>query len=88
MIGFRPVASATVSEPSIKSVEQHVLSDGLAVVSVFVGPILDTDAKQAEVSRRGSLSMVVRKKGGQSITAIGEVPAETVRDLVERFVTQ
>lgn len=88
MIGFRPVASATVSEPSIKSVEQHVLSDGLAVVSVFVGPTVDSDVKPAELSRRGSLSMVVRKKGAQSITAIGEVPAETVQDLVERFAPQ
>lgn len=85
MVGFRPVASATVSEPSIKSVEQYVLSDGLAVVSVFIGPVVGADSKPTEVSRKGSLSMVVRKKGSHSITAIGEVPTETVQDLVERF---
>lgn len=88
MVGFRPVASAIVSEPSIKSVEQYVLSDGLAVVSVFIGPVVGADAKPAEVSRKGSLSMVVRKKGNQSITAIGEVPTETVQDLAERFAPQ
>ncbi|MGA1253273.1 MAG: MucB/RseB C-terminal domain-containing protein [Burkholderiaceae bacterium] len=88
MIGFRPVASAMVSEPSIRSVEQHVLSDGLAVVSIFVGPVVGADAQPAGVSRKGSMSMVVRQKGSHSITAIGEVPTETVQDLVERFAPQ
>lgn len=88
MIGFRPVASAMVSEPSIRSVEQYVLSDGLAVVSIFIGPLMGADAQASEVSRKGSLSMVVRKKGSHSITAIGEVPTETVQDLVERFAPQ
>jgi sigma-E factor negative regulatory protein RseB len=88
MIGFRPVASAVISEPAVKSLEQHVLSDGLAVVSVFVGPATDAEVAKPEVSRRGALSMVVRKKGSQTITAMGEVPAETVQDLVERFSTQ
>jgi sigma-E factor negative regulatory protein RseB len=88
IIGFRPVAAALISEPALKSLEQHVLSDGLAVVSVFVGPAVDAENAKPEVSRRGALSMVVRKKGSQTITAMGEVPAETVQDLVERFSSQ
>ena len=88
IIGFRPVAAALISEPALKSLEQHVLSDGLAVVSVFVGPAVDAENVKPEVSRRGALSMVVRKKGSQTITAMGEVPTETVQDLVERFSSQ
>lgn len=86
--GFRPVGAALVSEPTLKSLEQHVFSDGLAFISVFVGPASNAAPSNPEVSRQGALSMVVRQKGAHTLTAMGEVPAETVLDLLERFSAQ
>jgi sigma-E factor negative regulatory protein RseB len=61
-----------------------VYSDGLAAVSIFIEP-LEADAAPAEPGegRSGSVNIYKRVLGTYRITALGEVPAATVRRFAE-----
>ncbi|MCF6282984.1 MAG: MucB/RseB C-terminal domain-containing protein, partial [Candidatus Polarisedimenticolaceae bacterium] len=68
-----------------KSAEHLVLSDGLASVSIFVEvgesePRLDGASKMGAINAWGSLI------NGYQVTAVGEVPAVTVREVVQAMV--
>ncbi len=85
--GFKMAArSAQVMPGSTDPVSHLVFSDGLASVSVFV-EIQAVDPKQAEdgiteeSARVGSSSVFSTVMGGRKITAVGEVPPETVRSI-------
>jgi len=58
----------------------HILySDGLANVSVFIEPA--NDKKFARRSRVGASNSYSVENGGYQVTAVGEVPAETVEKI-------
>ena len=59
-------------------VQHLVFSDGFASVSVFIEPGSRNAPAPAEASRMGAASTFVR---GYMITAVGEVPPTTVRDI-------
>jgi sigma-E factor negative regulatory protein RseB len=65
-----------------KKVEHLVYSDGLATVSVFVEP-LGPDAKSGieGPSQMGAVHAYVTRADGHQVTAVGEVPAETVAQI-------
>ncbi len=69
-------------------VEHLVLSDGLASVSVYVEPNSAQGLKGA--AELGAINAWGRVADGRRITAVGEVPAETVRKIAEavRFETR
>lgn len=66
-------------------VNQLVLSDGLAAISVFVEPF---DSSRHSMSgqggiHKGALSVFRKRIGDYWLTALGQVPAGTLRDLAE-----
>ena len=78
--GFRLVSHRSEAMPPHGQAVQHsVFTDGLASVSVFVEPA-ETDAMPLRgLSRMGAIHAWGRTLEGHQITAVGEVPAATVR---------
>jgi len=93
--GFKMAArSAQLMPGSPDPVSHLVFSDGLASVSVFVETErkseTTTDGKTIteESTRVGSSSVYSTLSGGRKVTAVGEVPPETVRSIASSFSTQ
>lgn len=98
--GFRMTVRATQMLPGAKHPVTHlVYSDGLASVSVFVeelarlpsngnsSPAAPDDAlATAELKRLGSSSAYSTVVQGHRITAIGEVPPDTVRSIAQSML--
>ena len=79
-LGFRIVDTHKEATPDGNAQMTHiVLSDGLARVSVFISPL--TDGRQTETSRVGASHSYSAVIDGFRVTAIGEVPAVTVRQI-------
>ncbi|MFU8821247.1 MAG: MucB/RseB C-terminal domain-containing protein [Gammaproteobacteria bacterium] len=77
--GFRLTESRVRTLPgSDHPVEHLVYSDGLASVSVFVEPADATDQALSGLSRMGAAHAFTLILDGQQITAVGEVPPNTV----------
>jgi sigma-E factor negative regulatory protein RseB len=90
--GFKMTVRATQALPgSQQPVTQLVYSDGLAAVSVFVEqgttPV-PVDAMAAEVARLGSSSAYSTVVQGYRVTAVGEVPPETLRAIATSAVPE
>jgi sigma-E factor negative regulatory protein RseB len=92
--GFKMAArSAQVMPGSTDPVSHLVFSDGMASVSVFVE--VETKTQSAddqtvteESARMGSSSVYSTMMGGRKVTAVGEVPPETVRSIASSFSSQ
>jgi sigma-E factor negative regulatory protein RseB len=80
--GYRKVSELTGALPAHPEVGQIVLSDGLAVVSVFIEP-LGPKASQAQLgpARHGALNIYTRRLDTHLVRVVGEVPAESVRQI-------
>lgn len=66
-------------------VKQMVLSDGLAAISVFV-ETFDADRHPTSAQggmHKGALSVFRKRFGDFWLTALGQVPADTLRDIIE-----
>ncbi len=73
--GFRLVGEIQRVLPTRdQPVTQLVLSDGLAMISVFVEPSRDRSRAAEATSADGSLSVFVRPMGTHLVTVLGEVP--------------
>lgn len=80
--GFRLTESRVRGLPGVPNPVEHlVYSDGLASVSLFVEPALDTGEELTGLSRLGAAHAFTLVFNGQQVTAVGEVPPVTV----ERF---
>jgi len=80
--GFRLVATRLQVVPGVPVPVQHlVFSDGFASVSVFIEPGTAKGPSPPESTRVGSANAFSTQVQGHVVTAIGEVPAATVRDL-------
>jgi sigma-E factor negative regulatory protein RseB len=78
--GFRVVASRMQVMPGVPVPVQHlVLSDGFASVSVFIEPGSASQPSPPESASLGSASAFSTRVHGHVVTAVGEVPLETVR---------
>lgn len=78
--GFRLTQSRVRTLPGADhAVEHFVYSDGLASVSVFVEPTDELDGGLAGLSRMGAAHAFTLTLDGQQITAVGEVPPDTVQ---------
>jgi len=85
--GFAYTTQISRPMKSGKPVTQMVLTDGLAVISVFIEPF--QPAKNAKLLpkgavRNGAMNIYGTRIGDHWLTAIGEVPADTLRELAER----
>ena len=76
--GFRAVSTRNERLPGVDTPVTHIIySDGLATVSVFI--TRRQDQQIAERSTVGTSSSYHVEYGDHQITAVGEVPAETVQ---------
>ncbi len=78
--GFRPVSSHMEEVSGSDQLVTHIMySDGLASVSVFIAAAGENDTKgPSQVGGSNSFSVVV---GEHHVTAVGQVPAETVAQI-------
>ena len=66
---------------------QHLIfSDGIAAISVFIEPGAQTGPRPPETSTMGSANAYSTSVHGHVVTAIGEVPAATVREIANSIV--
>lgn len=84
--GFESIAQVSRPMGTGKSVKQLVMSDGLAAISVFLEPY---DPSRSGLlpngpARRGAMNVFGARIGDHWLTAIGEVPELSLRELVER----
>jgi sigma-E factor negative regulatory protein RseB len=80
--GFRLVASRTQTVPGVALPVQHLIfSDGFASISVFIEPGRPSGPVPAQSSSVGSANAFSTLVDGHVVTAVGEVPLETVRDV-------
>ncbi len=85
--GFRLVATRVQAVPGVPVPVQHLIfSDGFASVSVFIEPGQPKGPAPPEATSVGSASAFSTQVRGHVVTAIGEVPVETVRDLATSIV--
>jgi sigma-E factor negative regulatory protein RseB len=87
--GFRLVGTRQQNVPGVPMPVQHlVFSDGFASVSVFIEPGARNGSAPAEASRVGSASTFTTHVRGFVVTAVGEVPPTTVRDIATSLVPE
>jgi sigma-E factor negative regulatory protein RseB len=85
--GFRLVGARQQMVPGVPMPVQHlVFSDGFASVSVFIEPGAHNAPAPSEASRVGSASTFTTHVRGFIVTAVGEVPPSTVRDIATSLV--
>ena len=85
--GFRLVASRLQPIPGSPMPAQHLIfSDGIAAISVFIEPGAQTGPRPPETSTMGSANAYSTSVHGHVVTAIGEVPAATVREIANSVV--
>ena len=67
--------------PGLPMPIQHLIfSDGFASVSVFIEPVSSAGPASPESTSMGAANAFSTRVQGHLVTAVGEVPAETVRD--------
>jgi sigma-E factor negative regulatory protein RseB len=87
--GFRLVASRLQPMPGSPVPAQHLIfSDGMAAISIFIEPGPTTGPAPSESSSMGSANAYSTSIQGHVVTAIGEVPPATVRDVANSMVRQ
>ncbi|TGV11152.1 siderophore-interacting protein [Alcaligenaceae bacterium 429] len=81
--GFEPVTQVVRSMRATRKVVQLVMSDGLAAISVFIEPVTNHGSymKEDHGSSRGSMNLYRTQVAEYWVTATGEVPLSTLRDL-------
>ncbi|RTZ42600.1 siderophore-interacting protein [Candidimonas sp. SYP-B2681] len=84
--GFQALTQVSRPMATGKKVNQLVMSDGMAAISVFIEPFDGaTDSPLAKGAiRNGAMNVFRTRIGNYWLTALGEVPAETLRDIAER----
>jgi sigma-E factor negative regulatory protein RseB len=87
--GFRLSASSVKDIAGVPSpVNQLVLSDGLASVSVFIHAPASGRQPATGAGRAGAASTFSTMVEGQQVTAVGEVPPQTLKAIVNSIVRQ
>jgi len=87
--GFRlSVATQSQIAGSEYPVEHLVYSDGLATVSVFIEDPKTKSEVSEGVSKMGSTNAFSLTLRGRKVTAVGEVPRQTVRTIASSLVTE
>jgi sigma-E factor negative regulatory protein RseB len=80
--GYKKVTEVKRSVGAARDVGQIVVSDGLAAVSVFIEPAASrTEPVQLGLARQGAVNVYVRRIEDHVVTVVGEVPAESVRQI-------
>ncbi len=83
--GFELLTQVSRPMKSGKSVKQLVYSDGLAAVSVFIETAAGHDEQSPHkgLAHNGAMNIFGSRIGDYWVTAIGEMPGQALRELVE-----
>ncbi len=73
-------------DPADPESEHHLLSDGLATVSIYIEPRNAGASPLSGAAQRGSLSLFGRALGDYQVTVVGEVPELTVERIARGLV--
>ena len=65
--------------------KHYIISDGLSSLSIFVSPLTDESDFGAVKINSGALNVISQRKGNSMITVVGEVPENTLRNIVENL---
>ena len=85
--GFRLVASRMQTLPGVAMPVQHLIfSDGFASISVFIEPASPAGTVPPQSSTVGSANAFSTLVKDHVVTAVGEVPLETVRNVATSVV--
>lgn len=84
--GYQPLTQVARQMKADRRVKQLVASDGLSTISVFIEAYGEAGGQPREfgLMRKGALSVYRKRIGDHWLTVLGEVPADTVRDLADR----
>lgn len=87
--GFAKVMEARRMLPGKKTpVVQLVYSDGLATVSLFIEPYANLVNPMRGLSRQSLLNVYARPVGAYQVTALGEVPSDTVMQMANSLTQE
>ncbi|WP_158587198.1 MucB/RseB C-terminal domain-containing protein [Motilimonas pumila] len=76
--GFELIAQDRHSLPVIdESVDYLMLSDGVAIISIYIEPAVGQPRDLMPVARKGATNLITAQIKGSMITVVGEIPAET-----------
>lgn len=78
-------AAQNGQESTTIETKHYIISDGLSSLSVFVSPFTDEADIGAVKVNSGALNVVSQRKGNAIITAVGEVPENTLRNIVDNL---
>jgi len=81
--GFQPVSQQRRTLKHHQQVLQMVLSDGLAAISVFIESYEPGRIESPAAVQYGATNIFSRREGDFWLTVLGEVPADTVRQVAE-----
>ena len=82
--GFRKMTEMKRTQGESRDVGHVVYSDGLIALSVFIEPLANkTSMPPPGLSHQGAMHIYSRKVDGFLVTAVGEVPAKSVKMLAE-----
>jgi sigma-E factor negative regulatory protein RseB len=84
--GYEPVMQVSRTMKKGRRVSQLVLTDGLAAVSVFIEPhgAGKSPPYANEAVTTGAMNIFRTRIGDHWLTTLGEVPAQTLREIAER----
>jgi len=69
-----------------QTTKHYVITDGLISMSLFFTPITTGSAPQNSIQiKSGALNMISQDKNGHRITAVGEVPELTLKNIVKNL---
>lgn len=84
--GYQALKQVARQMRADRRVKQLVASDGLATISVFIEAYAESGNQPRESGpmRKGAVNFYRKRIGDHWLTVLGEVPADTVRDLAHR----
>ena len=84
--GYQPLTQMARHMKADRRVKQLVASDGLSTISVFIEAYSEAGGQPREFGlvREGAMNVYRKRIGDHWLTVLGEVPADTVRDLAHR----
>ena len=80
--GFKKVLEFRRVRPTGREVNQFIYSDGLTSVSLFVEPADTSKPVAPPIVNHGAVRSQTRKVGEWSVMAMGEVPAQTIKQFI------
>lgn len=82
--GFELIAQDRHSLPVIEdSVDYLMLSDGVAIISIYIEPAQGKPRELMPVARKGATNLITAQIKGSMITVVGEIPAETALKIAQ-----